>query len=122
MTGWSKGLFFAGILSGFTFLIRLVWSKYLHADNIPKVTLEDIERIVRRDFPEAQHGKVLALLQDTGSENWQTEKLRVGGDEKPSYWSAEKLRVWSAILKLANGSYEAVGPLIERQKMTFEMF
>ena len=52
-----------------------------------KVTPGDIERIVRRDFPPADHTVVFAMLAEHGALEWQ----------------GERERVQAAILKLAAG-------------------
>lgn len=52
-----------------------------------KVTPEDIDRIVRRDFPPAEHPYVFATLAEYGALEWQPERERVH----------------AAILKLAAG-------------------
>jgi hypothetical protein len=59
----------------------------------PKVTLHDVERIVRRDFPEVPFGSVMAVLKIY-------EESASGRRERP--------RVQLAALKLANGDLEAL--------------
>jgi hypothetical protein len=54
----------------------------------PKVAETDVERIVRRDFPSAEHATILAILHQYGTDDWEHERTRVQ----------------LAILKLANGS------------------
>ena len=56
---------------------------------IPDVTLNDVERIVRRDFPEEQFDSVMAVLNRYESKR-------------------ERPRVQLATLKLANGDLEAL--------------
>jgi hypothetical protein len=43
----------------------------------PAVTGEDVERIVRRDFPANRTAEVLAMLDEYGKETWQREPHRV---------------------------------------------
>lgn len=70
---------------------------------VPKVTAEDIERVVRRDFPEAQVADVLAMLAEYG----------------PEAWHREPARVRLAVLKLANGNIDALRKAIERAKLDY---
>ncbi len=56
---------------------------------IPEVTLLDVERIVRRDFPEAQFDSVIAVLEGYES-------------------NCERSRVQLATSKLARGSLDAL--------------
>jgi len=58
----------------------------------PKVSRDDITRIVRRDFPGVPEGKVVEILDRYGTSDWQRERDRVQ----------------LAILKLANGDLEAL--------------
>ena len=44
---------------------------------IPSVTAEDVERIVRRDFPPDAFDKVMAMLNEYGTLAWQREPVRV---------------------------------------------
>lgn len=44
---------------------------------IPSVTVEDVERIVRRDFPADAFDKVMAMLAEYGTLAWQREPVRV---------------------------------------------
>lgn len=60
---------------------------------IPEVTLNDVERIVRRDFPVIQFDSVMAVLKEY-------EESTSGRRERP--------RVQLATLKLANGDVEAL--------------
>jgi hypothetical protein len=67
------------------------------AQPIPDVTPNDVERIVRRDFPNEQFTDVMALLDECG-----TKKGQRGGP-----------RVQLAALKLAQGGVEKLRPLVE---------
>lgn len=60
---------------------------------IPNVTSNDVERIVRRDYSEAQYDSVMAVLKTY-------EQSISGRRERP--------RVQLAALKLANGEVEAL--------------
>ena len=55
---------------------------------IPAVTLDDVERIVQRDFPRERFGEVMAVLNE--------------------YGQRERARVQLAVLKLAAGSLESL--------------
>jgi hypothetical protein len=44
---------------------------------VPTVTGADVERVVRRDFPEDRTVEVLAMLDEYGTEEWQREPFRV---------------------------------------------
>ncbi len=54
---------------------------------IPDIKPEDIDRIVRRDFPESHYDAVLEILHEYGSEKWHRDGWRVK----------------AAVLKIANG-------------------
>jgi hypothetical protein len=58
---------------------------------IPDVTQEDVERIVRRDFPAEQFPEIIAIL---------------GGLD--SRWESTRIRVRIAVLKLADGDVKAL--------------
>jgi hypothetical protein len=70
---------------------------------IPDIKPEDIERIVRRDFPESQFDAVTAMLSVYGVEQWHRERHRVQ----------------AATLKLANGNLEALRKHIEIAKRDY---
>jgi hypothetical protein len=57
------------------------------ADFVPKVTYADVERVVRRDYPDEVVDRVMSLLDQYGHEKWHLEEPRV----------------LLACLKLANG-------------------
>ena len=61
-------------------------------DYVPNVTIDDVLRIVRRDFPPNQIDAVLEVLNGYGGESWHREQFRV----------------YLAILKLSNGEIDAV--------------
>lgn len=68
----------------------------------PEVSHSDVERIVRRDFP--QHAtEVIALLEGYGTEDYHREKDRVR----------------LAVLKLAHGSQENLARQIESAKYDY---
>jgi hypothetical protein len=62
---------------------------------VPQVTLDDLDRIVRRDFPSEQHGQVVNVLSRYGR-----------GD-------AGHNRVCAAALKLADGDIERLEHYID---------
>ena len=70
---------------------------------IPDVKQEDIDRIVRRDFPESQDDAVLDILQQYGAEKWHREGWRVK----------------AAVLKLANGNLHALRIAMDVAKRDF---
>jgi len=70
---------------------------------VPRVTAADIERVVRRDFPEAQVADVLAMLAEYGTEIWHKER--------------ERVRL--AALKLANGDVGKLRSTIDRAKLDY---
>jgi hypothetical protein len=47
------------------------------ADFIPPVTREDVQRIIRREFPSKDGDAILAILDQYGSESWHPERDRV---------------------------------------------
>ena len=57
------------------------------ADFVPQVSSTDVERVIRRDFPEDTLDRVMLLLRQYGHEKWHLERPRV----------------LLACLKLANG-------------------
>jgi hypothetical protein len=61
---------------------------------IPQVDHEDVERIIRRDFPGEQMTDIMAILNQYGNRSWQGEP--------------ERERVQLAALKLAEGDIEAL--------------
>jgi len=69
----------------------------------PEIQQEDINRIVRRDFPESQVDIVLDMLGEYGSETWHRESSRVK----------------AAILKLANGKLPALRTAMEAAKRDY---
>ena len=58
---------------------------------VPKVTREDVSRVIRREFPGNKPELILGILDGYGSEEWQPEKARVQ----------------LAILKLSHGDVDA---------------
>jgi hypothetical protein len=69
----------------------------------PNVTGTDVERVVRRDFPEERIPEVLAMHAEYGRENWHREPDRVR----------------LAVLKLAAGSVERLRTEIESAKCDY---
>jgi|SRR5271169_2725829 len=80
------------------FLKRLSFGRGRHvAQPVPDVGPNDVERIVRRDFPNEQFVDVMTILDECGTKN--VERGRP--------------RVQLAALKLAQGSVEKLRPLVE---------
>lgn len=69
----------------------------------PKVTREDVGRVVRRDFAAERYDSVMAILDEYGRERWQREPHRVQ----------------LAVLKLAAGNLEELRRAIETAKCDF---
>jgi hypothetical protein len=65
------------------------------AQPVPEVTPSDVKRVVRRDFPNEQFADVMTLMDGCSAK----------GGGRP--------RVQLAVLKLAQGNLEKVGPLVE---------
>ena len=70
---------------------------------VPHITAADIERVVRRDFPQAQVDDVLAILAEYGTEIWHKER--------------ERVRL--AALKLASGNLGKLRSTIDRAKLDY---
>lgn len=70
---------------------------------VPDVTSGDVERVMRRDFPEARHETVAAILSEYGRESWQC------GED----------RVRLAILKLAHGDLDLLRQEMDRAKLDY---
>lgn len=70
---------------------------------IPQVTADDVERVVRRDFPADDYATVIKILNDYGTENWHRERIRVQ----------------LAALKLANANVEKLRACIEAAKRDY---
>ena len=86
------------------FLRRLIPARWRHLaaqgavnQPVPAVTSSDVERVVRRDFPNEQFDVTIALLKE----------------------SREPVRVQLAALKLANGSLEKLRTHIEVAKRDY---
>jgi hypothetical protein len=69
----------------------------------PKVSRDDVERIVRRDFPSSEFVNVVAVLDKYGSGKWHRERERVQ----------------VAVLKLAKGKMDALRREIENAKCDY---
>jgi len=69
----------------------------------PNVSTEDVERIVRRDFPDGRVAEVLAILGEYGTESWHREPDRVR----------------LAVLKLASGNIKVLRREIEVAKCDY---
>ena len=86
------------------FLKRLAFGRARPlAQPVPDVTPNDVERIVRRDFPNEQFADVITILGE-----WCTKSGQRGGP-----------RVQLAALKLAQGSVEKLRPLVEDAKRDY---
>jgi hypothetical protein len=70
---------------------------------VPRCVAEDVERIVRRDFPPGQHDLVRSMLDEYGTEKWHREEVRVR----------------LAILKLAAGRFDEVQPHVDMAKQDY---
>jgi hypothetical protein len=75
----------------------------VHKQPIPDVTLADVERIARRDFPEERFALVMAMLNEYGAESYHREQPRV----------------MLAALKLANSSVEALRAHVNAAKTDY---
>ena len=84
-------------------LRRLLTSSQAVAQPIPQVTPDDVERIVRRDFRADEDTTVRAMLNEYGTEKWQSESTRVR----------------LAALKLANGSVRRLRVSIDSAKRDY---
>jgi len=70
---------------------------------IPKVTPDDVERVVGRDFTADEYATVTAMLREFGTENWHREPARVQ----------------LAALKVANGSVQKLRACIDSAKRDY---
>lgn len=70
---------------------------------VPDVTKDDVERIVRRDFPGGQFDPAMAVLERYGTETWHRERARVQ----------------LAALKLSNGDLHKLEAAIETAKKDY---
>ena len=75
----------------------------MHTQPVPDVTSDDVERVVRRDFPEERVAVVMAMLNEYGAESWHHEHPRVR----------------LAALKLANGDVEALRARVDAAKTDY---
>jgi hypothetical protein len=82
---------------------RHLASHHAHSQPPPDVTSDDVERIVRREFPDEQFAPITALLNEYVHERWQRESSRVR----------------LAVLKLAHGSVEKLRVHIEAAKSDY---
>ena len=73
------------------------------AQPIPKVTSEDVERIVRRDFSADDYDTVMTILSGYGMEDWHRERIRVQ----------------IAALKIADGSVDKLRSCIDCAKSDY---
>ena len=64
---------------------------------IPSVSMDDVERVLARDFPDARAGMARALLAEYG--------------RRP--WHREPVRVWPAVLKIADGRLDRLRRAID---------
>jgi hypothetical protein len=72
-------------------------------DYLPKVTRDDVLRVIRRDFRGNKPELILGILDGYGSEEWQPEKDRVQ----------------LAILKLSHGDVERIRELVDTARSDF---
>jgi hypothetical protein len=70
---------------------------------IPRVTADDVERIVYRDFPVEEFASVMVVLSGYGAEKWEGDRTRVR----------------LAALKVANGSLPKLRACIESAKRDY---
>ena len=70
---------------------------------IPKVSNDDVKRIVHRDYPQDLYFTIMNILGEYGSESWQREKHRVR----------------LAALKLAHGNIDELRRLIATAKRDY---
>lgn len=70
---------------------------------VPMVTADDVERIVRRDFPSDKHDAVMKMLNEYGTETWHREEVRV--------------RI--AILRLVEGRFDQLRSHVEMAKQDY---
>ncbi len=66
--------------------------------SIPSVSMNDVERVLARDFPDARATMARALLAEYG--------------RRP--WHREPVRVWLAVLKLADGRLDRLRRAIDQ--------
>lgn len=79
---------------------------YIPKELYPERTAEDVERIVRRDFPVEQFDAVMAILNEYGTERWHRESFRVQlAVLKMADGSMDRLRTW---IKVAKSDYRDV--------------
>lgn len=74
-----------------------------HTQPVPEVTEDDLERIVRRDFPLEDLTSLMAILNEYGTDEWHREPTRVR----------------LAALKMANGSVTRLRASIELAKSDY---
>ncbi len=72
------------------------------SQQVPKVSNDDVERIVRRDFSAEQFNNVVCLLKNFGVEDWEK--------------NTDVNRVRLAILKLANKNFDEIGRFLKIAK------
>jgi hypothetical protein len=73
------------------------------ADFVPKVTRDDVIRIIRRDFAHEDEQTVVRLLDEYGTEKWQPDRDRVQ----------------LAALKLSNGDVHKLREFVKTAKSDF---
>jgi hypothetical protein len=72
----------------------------------PQVTSDDVERVVRRNFPADEYAVVMTVLSDYGTENWHREPTRVKlAALKIASRSVQKLR---ACIEVAKRDYRDI--------------
>ena len=70
---------------------------------IPEVNKEDVERIVRRDYPEEKYNEIFEMLNEYGIEDWERETIRVH----------------LAILKLSNKDFYEIHKCVDIAKKDY---
>jgi hypothetical protein len=77
--------------------------KRMREQPIPVVTSSDVERVVRRDFPEEQFATVMDILNEYGATEWERERPRVQ----------------LAVLKLAGGTLQGLRSRLQLAKADY---
>jgi len=80
-----------------------IGSRRRFAQPVPKVTSDDVQRVVRREFPDEPFAEIVTLLNEYGVQKWQLDTPRVQ----------------LAVLKLAQGRLEKLRPLVENAKRDY---
>jgi len=70
---------------------------------VPNVTADDVERVIRRDFPASHFDEVFAIVSQYGTDSWQGEPHRVR----------------LATLKLASGNIAHLRTAVETARLDY---